>query len=196
MSKLSPREQRLLALLGVVAAGILFIGAPVYMYASLAETRDTNDGIRKLLARMDGASELLAQRKQQQDALQARFLNPAPELGTFIEKMATSTGLEAKESKNRPDVVGKQYTERVTVVKLGPGRVGLKPLVQMLEKIKRSNHPVSISKLNLRIRSPDQYDVELAVSAYDKKDAKTAAEDSAEKKPANKKSGATKGQEL
>jgi len=90
------------------------------------------------------------------------------------------------ESTDRPEINHKGYKERVTVVRLK--KVGLRPLVQMLEKIVRSGHPVAITQLNIksRIAAPDEYDVQIAVSAYDKLVTKTEDKAGAGKAPKGK----------
>ena len=192
-SNMSPREQKLLTALGAVFGLFLFIGIPAYIYNDLATSRKTNDDIRKLLRDMDRAGELLAKRKSEKVALDLRYASPAPALASFIETAASANGLEVPESTDRPDNKGKGYTERVTVVKMR--KVNLKPLVQMLEKIERSGHPVSLSMLSIKTRAsaPDLYDVQLAVSAFDKVGATgedTKGKDSDKtKKPKSKEKG-------
>jgi general secretion pathway protein M len=64
-------------------------------------------------------------------------------------------------------------------------KVGLLGLLRMFEKIEQSGYPVAITRLNLKPRAgePDSYEVELGVSAYDRKpdvkDAKTSPASSA-----------------
>ena len=96
---------------------------------------------------------------------------PAPALASFLESAASANGLEVPESSDRPNVEGKGYTERITVVKMRS--VNLKPLVKMLEKIERSGHPVAVTQLQIKARasSPDLYDVQLGASAYDRQGA-------------------------
>jgi hypothetical protein len=126
---------------------------------------------------MSKASELLALRRSERAALDLRYARPAPALASFLESAATANGLEVPESTDRPSLEGKGYTERITVVKMRS--VNLKPLVKMLEKIERSGHPVAITQLQIKARasSPDLYDVQLGVSAYDREGAVKPKED-------------------
>jgi general secretion pathway protein M len=99
-----------------------------------------------------------------------RYAKPAPPLASFIDESAKQNGISAAESQDRPEVPhGKRYTERVAVVKMH--KVGMLALARTLEKIEQSGYPVAITRLNLRPRSgePDSYEVELGVSAYDRK---------------------------
>ena len=105
------------------------------------------------------------------------------------------------EATDRPEVERKGYSERSTVVKLR--KIGLRPLVKMLEKIERSGHPLTVSKLTIKKRpsTPDTYDVDLVVTAFDKD--KSGSKDAAGKgkggKPGKSKAksgGDSKGQRL
>jgi general secretion pathway protein M len=177
LTNLSPREQRLLAILGGVFALMIFLGLPIYVYTGLSEARERNDEIREVMRRMNRASELLAKRKSERLALDLRYAKPAPALASFIEKAASANGLEVPESTDQsPRPIDGGYTERATTVKLR--KVNLKPLVKMLERIERSGHPVSISALSIKAKAsgPDLYDVTLAVSAFDKEGNETASE--------------------
>lgn len=199
LENMSPREQRLLSLLGIVFAAILFIGVPVYIFMNLSDARAENDAMRQALRDIDKMSELLAKRKVERDARDGKYAKTAPALAAFIESAARANGLEVPESTDRPDVVGKGYTERVTVVKMR--KVGLLSLVRMLEKIVRSGYPVSISQLDIKTRAggPDLYDVTLAVSAFDRQGGADKAEAGASPtgKPAPKPAKpTTKGREL
>jgi general secretion pathway protein M len=180
IENMSPREQRLLVILGSVFGALLFLGIPIYIYSELSAARDHNEEVRGLLERMNKASELLAVRRKEREAVELRFAKPAPPLASFIESAARQNGLDVPESTDRPDVSHKGYTEHITVVKMR--KVGLKPLVEMLEKIERSGHPVAITQLSIKARAsdPDSYDVQLGVSSYDK-DKPAPSEDKAPK---------------
>ncbi len=182
LEAMSPREQKLLTVLGVLAAAFIFLGVPAYVYGELWSAREHNEDIRQLLRRMDKASELLAKRKRERQARALLYAKPAPALASFIESMAQSYGLEVPESTDRADVVGERFTERVTVVKMR--RVNLLPLVKVLEKIERSGHAVAITMLTIKARAtvPDEYDVKLGVSAYDKHGVKSEADEEGSEK--------------
>ena len=168
LTNMSPREQRLLTILGVLFGALIFLGLPIYIYSDLAGARDRNEEIREVLRRIAKADELLQKRKGERLALDLRYAKPAPALATFIEGAASANGLEVPESTDRPPVQGTGYTERITSVKLRA--VGLRPFVQMLEKIERSGHPVQVSQLSIKTKAsgPDLYDVSMQVSAFDK----------------------------
>jgi len=156
---------------GAVLAIMVLVGIPAYVYTDLAAARERNDDMRKLLRQMDRASELLAKNKSARQALDLRYARPAPALASFIESAASANGLEVPKSTDRADLKGKEHTERITEVEMR--KVNLKPLVDMLEHIERSGHPVAVSKLSIKKRAgaPDQYDVRISVSAYDRNNA-------------------------
>jgi general secretion pathway protein M len=56
-------------------------------------------------------------------------------------------------------------------------KIGMLALAKTLEQIESSGHPVAVTKLNLKPRAgePDSYEVELGVSAYDRKAEPAAA---------------------
>jgi general secretion pathway protein M len=170
---LSAREQKLLGVLLIGLAVTVLVGVPAYVYSGVAAVRAENEKIRGLLAQMDRAESSLLERKQARDALLARYQRPAPPLAPLIEKAAQENGIEVPESKDRPDVPrGKKYTERITVVTLR--KIGMGPLVKTLEKLELSGYPISVTRLNIKKRTgaPDSWDVELGVSAFDRKEEK------------------------
>ncbi|AGP42281.1 hypothetical protein BE04_17280 [Sorangium cellulosum] len=170
LDKLEPRERRLLTLLVGFLGVLVFLAVPIGLASIASGRRAENQEVRDLLQQIDEASGKVSERKAQKDALLARYARPAPALAGFIEDAAKQQGLTAAESQDRPDVPhGKKYTERVTVVKMH--RIGMLGLAKMLERIETSGHPVAVTKLNIKPRAgePDSYEVELGVSAFDRK---------------------------
>ncbi|WP_437958078.1 hypothetical protein WME76_43540 [Sorangium sp. So ce119] len=170
LDKLEPRERRLLTiLLGFLAVGVLLL-VPIGLASVASSKRTENQEMRDLLQSIYEASGKVNERKAQRDALLARYARPAPPLAGFIEDAAKQQGLAAAESQDRPDVPhGKKYTERVTVVKMH--RIGMLGLAKMLERVESSGHPVAVTRLNIKPRAgePDSYEVELGISAFDRK---------------------------
>jgi general secretion pathway protein M len=168
--KLEPRERRLLtALLGILGAFVLLLG-PILLVTTVSSKRSDNQELRDLIETIRESRGKVAERKAKHDALLAKYGRPAPALAGFIESVATANGMTIPESQDRPEMPhGKRYNERSTVVKLH--KVGMLALAKTLEKIEQSGHPVSISRLNLKPRpgEPDSYEVELGVSAFDRK---------------------------
>lgn len=170
LDKLEPRERRLLGILGGLVAALLVLAVPMYAWSAVHDARDANDQIRDLVGDIYKARMSVGELRAKQEALLARYSKPAPALAGFIEDAAKQNNITVADSQDKPEVPhGKRYTERITVVKLH--KVGMLNLVKLLEKIEQSGHPVAISRLNIRPRSgePDSYEVELGVSAYDRK---------------------------
>ncbi|WP_437734159.1 type II secretion system protein GspM [Sorangium sp. So ce1335] len=170
LDKLEPRERRLLTILVGFLAVCLLLLVPIGLASVAASKRTENQEMRDLLQSIYEAAGKVNERKAQRDALLARYARPAPPLAGFIEDAAKQQGLTAAESQDRPDVPhGKKYTERVTVVKMH--KIGMLGLAKMLERIESSGHPVAVTRLNIKPRAgePDSYEVELGVSAFDRK---------------------------
>ncbi|WP_437780287.1 type II secretion system protein GspM [Sorangium sp. So ce1097] len=170
LDKLEPRERRLLTVLVGFLAVFLLLLVPIGLASVASSKRTENQEVRDLLHSIYEAAGKVSERKAQRDALLARYARPAPPLAGFIEDAAKQQGLTAAESQDRPDVPhGKKYTERVTVVKMH--RIGMLGLAKMLERIESSGHPVAVTRLNIKPRAgePDSYEVELGVSAFDRK---------------------------
>jgi general secretion pathway protein M len=175
--KLEPREKRLLTILGGILAVAVFLLGPIGVVSRVSSRRAENDEIRGLVDSIYEARATVGERKAKHDALVARYARPAPPLPGFIEESSKAFQIGAAESQDRPEAPhGKRYSERMTVVKMH--KVGMLALAHTLEKIEQSGYPVVISKLNIKPRSgePDSYEVELGVSAFDRKaDAPAAA---------------------
>jgi general secretion pathway protein M len=175
--KLEPRERRLLTILGGILAAAIVLALPIYVIKSVSDKRSENEQLRGLVDSIYEARASIGERKAKHDALLARYGKPAPALAGFIEEASRANSIGAAESQDRPEAPhGKRYTERMTVVKMH--KVGMLALAKMLEKIEQSGFAVVISKLNIKPRAgePDSYEVELGVSAFDRKpDAPSAA---------------------
>lgn len=166
--ELTPREQRLLALLALVAATIAFVAAPAYVYMGISEAREDNQKIRKLLGRMDRSAMDLARLRAKREAVEKRYDKPSPALRSFIESVARANALEVAEATDQAPIESKGFVERITKVRLR--KVNLKPLMLMLQAIERSGNPIAITGLRIskRASGADVWDVQLAVSGYEK----------------------------
>jgi general secretion pathway protein M len=168
--KLEPRERRLLTILASILGAALLLALPLYVVKTVSDKRAENEQLRALVDSIYDARASIGERKAKHDALLARYGRPAPALAGFIEEASRANNIGAAESQDRPEAPhGKRYTERMTVVKMH--KVGMLPLAKMLEKIEQSGFAVVISKLNIKPRSgeADSYEVELGVSAFDRK---------------------------
>ena len=175
--KLEPRERRLLGVPGAIFGLFIVLLAPIGLWSHVRGKRAENQEIRDLIDQIYDARAAVAERKAKRDAIVARYAKPAPPLATFIEEAAKENGATAADTQDLPEIPhGKRYSERTTKVKIH--KIHMLALAKTLEKIEQSGYPVAVTRLNIKPRSgdPDSYEVELAVSAYDRKpDAKAPA---------------------
>lgn len=173
IEQLEPREQKLLAILLGVFAVMVVVFIPVLVSAMVASRRDDNAELREAIESIHRERDEIAKRQREKQAVLDRYARPAPPLASYLDKTASSVGIEIPESQDRAPVPhGKLYEERST--KLVLRKVGMKALATFLEKIENSGYPVRVSALNLRKRptEPDSYDVRMTVSAYDRQEPK------------------------
>jgi hypothetical protein len=168
--KLSSREQRLLQVFGALIGAAIVLGLPVALVSQVAGAREHNADIRTQLGKIERAGQLLADRREAHKARDLLYGKPAVALASFIETAAKAQEIDIPESSDLPDVVVKGYIEHSTQAKFR--KVGLKALVNTLEQMEKSGNPISVTGLHITSRSqPDEYDVSLVVSQYEKKDA-------------------------
>jgi len=168
--KLEPRERRLLGVLGALLGLLVVLLAPLGLWNHVRGKRAENQEVRDLIDQIYEARAGIADRKAKRDAIVARYARPAPPLATFIEEAAKENGATAADTQDLPEIPhGKRYNERSTKVKIH--KIHMLALAKTLEKIEQSGYPVAVSRLNIKPRSgdPDIYEVELAVSAFDRK---------------------------
>ena len=170
LSRLEPRERRLLGIMGAVFGFMVFLAIPIGIAATVHSQASANDALREAIASIEDAREAVERAKAQRDAVTQRYASPAPPLASFLSKVAGEAQLDIPESQDRQAVPhGKRYSERSTKITLR--KVGMLKLVRLMEKIETSGHPVSISSLDIRKRAsePDSFDVDMVVSAFDRK---------------------------
>jgi general secretion pathway protein M len=185
---LAERERRLaIVFLAVLTVGLVLL-VPYGASALLSGGREHNEALRKAISTVQSSRVRMNEMAARKQSIERRYDNPAPALAGFIEDGARKSGLEIPESQDRADVPhGKKFMERSTVVRLR--KVGMLPLVQMLERLENAGHPIVISRLNIRKRGREanSYDVEVGVSAFDrvkpKKDTSTPKTAASEESP-------------
>jgi general secretion pathway protein M len=170
LARLEPRERRLLGIMGGVFGFMLFLAVPIAIAATVHSQASGNDALREALTGIEDARENVEKVKAARDLVTRRYASPAPPLASFLARIAGEVQLDIPESQDRQAVPhGKRYSERATKITLR--KVGMLKLVRLMEKIETSGHPVAISSLNIRKRAsePDSFDVDMVVSAYDRK---------------------------
>lgn len=170
LARLEPRERRLLGIMGAVFGFMLFLAIPIAIAATVHSQASTNDALREAITSIEDARDAVEKAKASRDQVTQRYAQPAPPLASFLSKAAGEAQLEIPESQDRQAVPhGKRYSERSTKITLR--KVGMLKLVRLMEKIETSGHPVALSALDIRKRAsePDSFDVDMVVSAYDRK---------------------------
>lgn len=170
LARLEPRERRLLGILGGVFGVMAFLAIPIAIAATVHGQATENESLHDAIDSIDEARMSVAKAQAAREAVAARYASPAPPLAPFLSRVASEAQLEIPESQDRQTVPhGKRYSERSTKIVLR--KVGMLKLIRLMEKIETSGHPVLLSSLNIRKRAvePDSFDVDMVVSAYDRK---------------------------
>jgi general secretion pathway protein M len=166
---LNPREQRMASIAMFIIAGMLLLAVPIGLQTLVSSRRTENDELRGALTAVNNARAQIRERQDRKASIAQRYGNKAPPLAGFLEQNASAQKLQVTDSVDRPDVpYGKKYVERNTVIHLK--KSGMAPIAKFIEAIEKSDHPVTVSRLNVRKRAgePDSYDVEIGVSAFDR----------------------------
>lgn len=167
--KLAPRERKLVTFLAALLGIGVLLSVPVSVSLAISGRAEANAKLSEAIRKIKDSRAEVDRRKAKREAIVGRYVNKAPPLAGFLEKAARDNKLDILESTDRTEVPhGKKYVERSTVVRLR--KVPMLSLARMLEEIEQQRMPVAISRLGLRRRGGevDSYDIELAVSAYDR----------------------------
>jgi general secretion pathway protein M len=189
LERLEERERRLLGIFALVVAVVVLLMIPVAVTAVLHGSRSENVALREAIAELESSRSAIEHSRALKAALEDRYSRPAPPLSAFLSKLAGETEVEILESTDRQPVPhGKRYEEKATQVSLR--KVGMYKLARFMESIEQSGHPVSITQLKIRKRGvePDSFDVDMAVSAFERKPEKVQVKPAAE--PADTTEGA------
>ena len=147
---------------------LLVLGLEVWGWSLQRESKDIADAV----AEVRDARPKVVSDKTVRERAQKRYGTKAPELATFLEEKAKSATVSLADTQPQAEVPSerKQFVERGAMTHLR--KVGLKPIVSFLEAIEAPHFPLAVTKLNLRKRSTEanSYDVEVGVSAYDRKE--------------------------
>jgi general secretion pathway protein M len=170
MERLEDRERRLLFIMLAIAAAAVVMLPPLAVSAMVHSRESDVEAVREVLTAIADEKETLDRVKSEKSAILQRYARPAPPLAAFLAGLASQSSLEILESQDRQAVPhGKKFEERTTKITLR--KVGMLNLVKFLERIEQSGHPLRVSQFNLRKRGtePDSYDVDMVVSAFDRK---------------------------
>lgn len=174
-SQLAERERKLLNLFGAVFAALLLILVPVLVRLGVSSQAEQNDRILEVIQEIVDSRVTLGRKQAEQARVDARYHGVAPPLAGLLAKIADEVKVEIPETQDRSVVPhGKTFKERSTRISLK--KVGLLALTNFMEKLEDSGYPVSVTRLDIKKRDsgPDQYDVEMQVSAFDREEKKPA----------------------
>lgn len=175
LESLTERERRLVAgFLGFL--GVVFlVGLPLYLRISLSSEVEKNDAMLELIEQIESERPALVNAKDETQRIEQRYARKAPPLAGFLSSTAEQAGLQIPETQDRATVPhGKTVKERQTRIRLT--KVGMLQLSTFLEKLAQSGYAVAVTRLDLQRRSgkPDEYDLEIDVSAFDREEPKKA----------------------
>jgi general secretion pathway protein M len=168
---LSMREQVLVAIMAATAALLVVVLAIVLVQTRLGNLESRIAENDRILLELATQGEKLKEAKAERDREEARFDKELPPLPGLLERLAGESGIEIPESRELPDdPTGKKWVRKSVEVRLR--RVGLRPFVDFMVKIKNENRriPLAITHLSVKKRAsePDSYDIDITVSAYQK----------------------------
>lgn len=176
IERLEERERRLLGIFALVVAGILVLLMPLAVTAALHGSRTENEELRDAINQITASRPVVERSRALQRAIEDRYSRPAPPLTSFLAKLAQEVEVEIPETQDRQPVPhGKRYEEKSTKITLR--KVGMLKVARLMERIEQAGHPLGISQLTIRKRGlePDSYDVDMVVSAFERKPDKAAA---------------------
>lgn len=164
--KLSDRERKLLSIMGAVLLTVLVFGVVWTTSSAVAEVEEERDSIRSVLADIDRASDLLAKRRAEREAIEARFRIKPPALAAFLESKAKQEGLEVRQVVEEPEKKLNGYTKQS--VRVGISGVSLRPLMHLLVAIEQEQAPIAIERLVIEHYSAgDSYKADIGVAAFE-----------------------------
>ena len=189
LDRLEPRERRLLGVLVGVFVLFVLLFIPVGFLTLLSSKRTDNEELRDAINAIQDGREMVRKREAERQAILARYATPAPPLAALLEENARKADVEIPESQDRAAIPhGNEYEERSTKIVLR--KVGMFNLVKLMESIAASKYPLRISQLNIRKRGTgtDSYDVQMVVSAFDRKEKEKAKKEETEAEEENEES--------
>jgi general secretion pathway protein M len=170
LERLEERERRLLGVaLAIVIVGVILL-PPVTLFAFVQSKKGEVEDVRAAIQAIVDEEAALEHARAEKVAITQRYSRAAPQLQAFLAGLASEAGVEIPESQDRQVVPrGKKFDERSTKISLR--KVGMLKLVKFLERIELSGHPIRITQFDVRKRGsePDSYDVDMVVSAFDRK---------------------------
>ncbi len=170
INQLEDRERRLLGVFVVVFGIFAILVIPLGLTAYLGSISSENESMREAMATLQQSRSVLEKRAEEQVKMDARYERTTPPLAGFLAGIAQRHKIEIPETQDQAEVPhGKRFSERSTKITLRD--VGMLKLAEFMQGVATSGYPVSISRMNIRKKAtpPDSYNVQLTVSAFDRK---------------------------
>lgn len=177
INQLEDRERRLLGVFVVVFGVFTILVIPLGLTAYLGSVSSENDSMREALTNLQQSKAALEKRAEEQARMDRRYERKAPPLASFLAGIAQRHKIEIPETQDQAEVPhGKRFSERSTKITLRD--VGMLKIAELMQGVAQSGFPVSISRINIRKKAspPDSYNVQLEVSAFDRKAAEEKPE--------------------
>lgn len=164
---LNHREQKLVAVLGIIVT-LFILGLPLLlMHNGNAELESENMELQGLIDRIQTKAPRYAQLAKARSVARQLYEQQTPPLGSFVEAEAKKQGLTVKEVNDQPEKSSGGYLRRSVNVSL-PG-VELTPTLNLMSSIVTSRYPVAIEQVQMEhYQSGDRYNVKLGVLTYDR----------------------------
>jgi general secretion pathway protein M len=164
--KLSDRERKMLSAMGAALLTLTVFVAIWTTSSAVAEVAEERDEIRRVLADIDRASDLLAKRRSERQAIEARYQLKAPALAAYMERKAKDQGLVVGQVSEEPEKSLNGY--RRQSVRASISGVSLRPVMHLLAAIEQEPAPLAIERLVIEhYSSGDSYKIDIGVSAFD-----------------------------
>ena len=168
---ISPRDRRVLLVLGVVVA-VLLTAAGVYWLTGALDDLETEraqlvDALRVIRAERPR----IAQRRERRRAMAARYAERAPALTSFVETAAREAEVTVSEAVDRPSLPAENRRFQRRAVSIRLRRVNLQSLVSFMDRIESAEFPVAITGIRIRKRfgESNSYDVDdMVISTWDR----------------------------
>jgi type II secretory pathway component PulM len=168
--RMSPRERRLISILGGAFATCALVLVAYLMVDSLQSMGQQNRDMRDALDAIAKHSDEYRDGKARAAAQALRIGSEPPQLAADLEAAAKEAGIQIPETADRPDAAaGKRYVEHSLDLKLR--KVDLKSLATFLGKVETSRRLILITRLEIR-RSfggdGTSVDVDLTATTYER----------------------------
>lgn len=171
MAGLSPREQRLVVVMGLMFIVFILFLIVFLFNTKVAELEETNEQLTNALRLLDDkADDYQAAQQLKQQLSRNASKKPTP-LSTIVDKASKKVEIDTPDTKELPDQRhGAQWLEHA--VDLSLRDIDILKLTEFMEAIEdnRRKFPIAISKLeiNKRKRAANHiYQVKMTVSTYE-----------------------------